>query len=395
MGWKAKSIMDQRKEFVVLASAPGANMVQLCQRFGISRPTGYKWLERFSEQGGDGLFDRSRRPKSSPLQTSRKVERLIIELRQKHPTCGGRKLRKRLIMSQRIATKDIPAASTITEILRRHGFIDPVTSRKHRAFKRFERPASNDLWQMDFKGHFALTRGGRCHPLTILDDHSRFNLALRACHNEQAETVQTELTNVFRRYGLPHEMLMDNGSPWGDSGIFSYTCLTVWLMRLGIKVTHGHPHHPQTQGKEERFHRTLKAELLCRMPAVDVESCQPHFDRFRDDYNFERPHDSLGLETPASRYQVSPCAFPEVLPAIEYGSDLEVRKVANKGWLSYHGRAFNVGQAFEGMHVGLRPVADELGDCIEVRFCRHCIGYLDVHEMEQTRMRRYRSDTSE
>lgn len=394
MVWNANSIMDQRKEFVLLASAPGANMLQLCERFGISRPTGYKWLSRYMQQGSDGLDDQSRRPKRSPLQTPRKVERLIVELRQKYPAWGGRKLRKRLRMLQRVATEDIPAASTITEILRRHGFIDPATSRKHRAFKRFERPAPNDLWQMDFKGHFAVTRGGRCHPLTILDDHSRFNLALRACSNEQSATVQTELTNVFRRYGLPHEMLMDNGPPWGDPGELSYTGLTVWLLRLGIRVTHGHPHHPQTQGKEERFHRTLKAELLCRMSAVDVSSCQPHFDRFRDEYNCERPHESLDLETPASRYQVSPCTFPEVLPAIEYGSDLAVRKVGKKGWLSYHGRAFNVGQAFERMQVGLRPVPDG-SDCIEVRFCQHRIGYLDLHEMEHTRMRRHRAETLE
>ena len=385
--------MDQRKEFVYLASAPGAIMFQLCERFGISRTTGYKWLSRYSQEGGCGLSDRSRRPKNSPQQTPAKVETLLVELRQKHPAWGGRKLRKRLSKLQEVAPDEIPSASTITEILRRHGLLDPAESRKHRAFKRFERPAANDLWQMDFKGHFAVTRGGRCHPLTILDDHSRFNLALRACCNEQSATVQTELTNVFRRYGLPHEMLMDNGPPWGDSGGSTYTALTVWMLRLGIKVTHGHPHHPQTQGKEERFHRTLKAELLCRMSAVDVLSCQPRFDQFRDEYNCERPHESLGLETPSSRYQVSPCTFPEVLPAIEYGPDLAVRKVGTKGWLSYNGRAFNVGQAFERMHVGLRPVTDGSDRCIEVRFCQHRIGYLELDQTEHNRMIKHRSET--
>jgi transposase InsO family protein len=393
MVWKALSIMNQREEFVVLASVSGANVAQLCERFGISRTTGYKWLNRYAQEGAAGLRNRSRRPKKSPGQTSTKVEKEVLALRKRRPAWGGRKLRKGLKVLKKVTPKQLPAPSTITEILRRNGLIDPVVSRKHRPFKRFERPAPNELWQMDFKGHFAVTRGGRCHPLTILDDHSRFNLALRACFNEQSVTVQSELTDVFRRYGMPHEMLMDNGPPWGDPGVLSYTGLTVWLLRLGIGVTHCHPHHPQTQGKAERFHRTLKVELLCRMSALDVPSCQPHFDRFRDEYNCERPHEALDLETPASRYHVSPCAFPEVLPAVEYGTDLAVRKVGLKGWVSYNGRQFNVGQAFERMHVGLRSAPEEPENHVEVRFCRHRIGYIDLNDSENRRMIRHKPDS--
>lgn len=316
------------------------------------------------------------------------MERLIIQLRQKHPAWGGRKLRARLLALQE-DKKKVPAPSTITEVLRRHGLLDPGECAKHQAFKRFERPAANDLWQMDFKGHFAVMSGARCHPLTVLDDYSRFVVALRACANEQALTVQTELINIFRRYGLPLEMLTDNGSPWGDSDRSTYSWLSVWLLRLGIDVLHGRPRHPQTQGKDERFHRTLNVELLCRMSATDVPSCQPEFDRFRDEYNQERPHEALDLAVPITRYQVSAREFPEVLPSVEYGSDLAVRKVGNKGWLSYCGHHFNVGQAFEGMRVGLRPLPSGPDGWLEVRFCQHRIGHLNLKEPEQKRLIRH------
>jgi transposase InsO family protein len=388
MSWKATLIMDQREEFVRLVDVDGSNITRLCQRFGISRTTGYKWLVRFRADGRSGLLDQSRRPKTSPRQTEERMEGLIIQLRQKHPAWGGRKLRARLLALQE-DKKKLPAPSTITEVLRRHGLLDPVECAKHQPFKRFERPTANDLWQMDFKGHFAVTSGARCHPLTVLDDYSRFVVGLRACANEQAQTVQAELTNTFRRYGLPHQILTDNGSPWGDSDRSCYSCLSVWLLRLGIGVLHGRPYHPQTQGKDERFHRTLKVELLCRMSAVDVSSCQPEFDRFRDEYNQERPHEALGLKVPISRYQISALAFPEVLPPLEYGSDLAVRKVGDKGRLSYCGHRCHIGQAFEGMRVGLRPSPSGQDGWIEVRFCQHRIGHLDLKDPGEKRLVRH------
>lgn len=242
MVWKATSIVEQREEFARLASVSGANMSELCERFGVSRTSGYKWLSRYRSSGRAGLQDQSRRPRTSPDRTESRVEQLVVELRQRHPAWGGRKLRARLRALQVVAEDQVPAASTITEILRRHQLLDAAESAKHRPFTRFERPRPNDLWQMDFKGHFAVTRGGRCHPLTVLDDHSRFVLALRACENEQTATVQSALTEAFRRYGLPAQMLADNGSPWGDSGQASHTGLGVWLLRLGIELTHGRPY---------------------------------------------------------------------------------------------------------------------------------------------------------
>ena len=258
MPWKEVSIMSQRLEFVTLASAAKANIRHLCRCYGISSATAYKWLHRFHSTGVNGLEDRSRRPHHSPSRSVVEMEEAIIDLRLKHPAWGGRKLRARLLALDHAA---VPSSSTITAILRRHQLLDPKESAKHQAFQRYERAAPNELWQMDFKGEFKLPHG-RCYPLTILDDHSRFAIALQACARNTRNITQTALIQVFRRYGLPDRITCDNGSPWGSGGRSYYTALGVWLMRLGIGVSHSRPHHPQTQGKDERFHRTLEAELL-------------------------------------------------------------------------------------------------------------------------------------
>src|SRR6202051_3738427 len=241
MPWKSVSIMDSRLELVRLAQQGGVSMTELCRRFAISRESGYQYLRRYRAEGIDGLKDRSRRPHSSPTRTAVEMEMRIVDLRAAHPW-GGRKLARRL---QDLGIDGVPAVSTVTEVLRRHGKLDPAEAVKHQAFVRFERAAPNDLWQMDFKGHFALDHG-RCHPLTVLDDHSRYSLGLIACADQTRETVQGHLTALFRRYGLPAAMLADNGSPWGGSGAQGYTAFEVWLLRVGIRLHHGRPYHPQT-----------------------------------------------------------------------------------------------------------------------------------------------------
>ena len=316
MPWKEMSVMSQRREFVELAQAEGTNKRGLCRRFGISPTTGYKWLGRFREGSEAGLVELPRRPHYSPARTPSQVEQAVLSARAAHPAWGARKLRRWLLDRRDVFEADMPAPSTITAILRRHGRIDPTEGPKHRSWQRFEHQAPNDLWQMDFKGHFPLTRG-RCHPLTVLDDHSRFALGLQACGNEQGEMVQQRLTAIFRRYGLPNTMLMDNGSPWGHDQDHPYTPFTVWLLRLGIGVSHGRPYHPQTQGKDERFHRTMTVEVLQGSSFTDLAHCQRAFDLWRDIYNLERPHDALDLATPATKYQVSQRLFPEVLPPLE------------------------------------------------------------------------------
>jgi len=371
MPWKVTNTMTLKREFAALAVQEDANMAELCRRYGISRATGYKWAQRFRQEGISGLAERSRRPRRSPRQSAAAVEARLVDLRLRHPAWGGRKLRRRL---QDLGMQGVPAASTITGILHRHDLIGTQEGAKHKAFLRFEHPAPNDLWQMDFKGHIALEQG-RCHPLTVLDDHSRYALGLAACANERADTVREQLTGVFRRYGLPWRMLMDNGSPWGDDGNNPYTVFTVWLLQLGIGVSHGRPYHPQTQGKDERFHRTLAAEVL-REPLRDLAHGQERFDRWRTIYNHERPHEALGMAVPASRYQASPRPFPEVLPAIEYAPGVEVRKVQQGGRLSYRGREYRIPRALYGYPVALRPTDSD--GVIELLFCHHVILHLDL-----------------
>lgn len=377
MPWKQVSIMSARQEFVMLASPEGSNMRELCRRFGISAPTGYKWLERYRRDSILGIEERSRRPQRSPLRTAAGLERRILELRDQRPAWGARKLRRRL---EDLGHAGLPVPSTIQAILRRNGRIDPARSVGHQPFKRFEHAAANDFWQMDFKGHFAL-REGRCHPLTVLDDHSRFNLCLEACANERTHTVQSALTAVFQRYGLPQRIGVDNGSPWGDSSQHPYTPLSVWLMRLGIWVTHSRPYHPQTLGKDERFHRTLGLEVLSRNDIPDLSTAQRHFDCWRDIYNFERPHESIAMCTPAARYRMSTRVFPEPLPLIDYTGDYQVRCVDQNGRLSFKGRTLRVGKAFRGYRLGLRPTTQD--GIWEVYFAHQNITRIDLHDYDR------------
>jgi transposase InsO family protein len=373
MPWREQSIMDQREEFVRLALSSGANIRELCRRFGISRSNGHKWLKRYLMEGGAGLADRSRRPLRSPSRTPQPIEAEVLRIRDKsNNTWGGRKIER---VMQRSGQIEVPSPSTITEILRRHGKLAERAHEHPGPHQRFERAAPNELWQMDFKGHFA-TAQGRCHPLTVLDDHSRYSLTISACSNQQDTTVRGRLVLIFRRYGLPFAMLMDNGPPWGDAGNQPHTVFTVWLMQLGVKVIHCRPFHPQTQGKDERFHRTLKAEVLSGKSFRTLAECQDAFDRWRHMYNHERPHEALAFATPAERYRVSTRTFPETLAPIEYGPGDTVRKVDSGGDIKFKGRKLHVGKPFRGNPIALRPTTDD--GLFTVHFCAHRIGSFDL-----------------
>ena len=377
MPWKETTLMSTRLEFVLLAQQPGANIAALCRNFGISRKTAYKWLERHRGQGNSGLPDRSRRPHASPASTHATLEAAILALNAEHPYWGARKLRTLLLSEVKP-----PHHSTIDAVLRRHGrtILGAPVRQEEIAPSRFEHAAPNLLWQMDFKGHFALTdaRAGRCHPLTILDDHSRYNLCLSACGNEQRSTVQTALQATFERYGLPERMTADNGAPWGTSGRAGLSQLAVWLIRLGIRVGHSRPHHPQTQGKDERFHRTLKLELLQRNGFESLDACQFAFDRWRERYNTVRPHEALQQQTPISRYRASGRAFPSVLPPIEYPSGDTVRKVSDKGEISFQNRRYFIGEGLRTQLVAIKPTT--IDDVFEVFFCHKEIRRINLRD---------------
>jgi len=379
MAWREVSVTNQRREFVQLATRPGANVSELCRRFGVARSNGYKWLDRHRLEGEAGLVDRSRKPRSSPTRTADLLEAAVLRVRdESNGAWGGRKIGK--VLEREGLTPTALAASTITEVLRRHGRLERSAGEHPGPCRRFERAEPNELWQMDFKGHFGMGQGGRCHPLTVLDDHSRYCLEIGALGDEQDGSVRARLTAAFRRYGLPLAMLADNGSPWGDSGGGPFTKLGVWLLRLGVRLSHGRPSHPQTQGKDERFHRTLKAEVLQGDSFADLAACQRAFDRWRTRYNHERPHEALGMAVPADRYRISPRAYPESLPPIEYGPGDAVRKVAHDGHFRFKGRLWRAGKAFALLPVALRPTLQD--GVYELRFCAQPIGRLDLRAGE-------------
>ena len=372
MPWKEVTQMSQRLEFVTMAKKEASKLAEICRRFEISRKIGYKWLERYELEGIQGLQDRSRRPQTSPSRTPDWMEDAVLAVRQEHPSWGGRKIETRL---QTLGWTVVPVASTITEILRRRGCLDAEEAVQHKAWNRFEAQAPNALWQMDFKGHFEAAQG-RCHPLTVLDDHSRYSLCLQACPDERGTTVQQHLVSTFRRYGLPSQILVDNGSPWGSNEEHPFTVLTVWLMRRGIQVLHSRAYHPQTLGKDERFHRTLWAEVSQYCVGLSLEACQERFAGWQEVYNFERPHEALEMAVPATRYTPSSRRFQESLPPIEYGPGDQVRKVQQGGKISYGNREYSLPKAFYGQYVALRPTPQD--GVMDVFFCNQKIMHLDL-----------------
>lgn len=347
MPWKPMSTVDLREEFVQQAESGDISFAELCHRYKVSRKTGYKWLGRYRVDRENGLKDRSRRPRLQPLRLSPGIEEKIVTLRGQHPVWGARKLRKLL---ERDGQHPLPARSTIHAVLKRRGLVDPEAGLASRPFTRFEREKPNSLWQMDFKGWFQ-TRERPCHPLTILDDHSRFNICLAALPAERTELVQARLAEAFSRHGLPDAILTDNGSPWGSDSGHRFTVLGTWLMKLGIQHLHSRPYHPQTQGKEERFHRTLKLEVINRRQWEGLEHCQEEFDRWRPRYNMERPHEALGDRCPSELYRPSLRSYADPPPSPEYPPGAMTRKVDAKGKISFKGRLHLVSKAFRGERV--------------------------------------------
>jgi transposase InsO family protein len=370
--------MSLKREFVLLATNSNhCKLSHLCTRFGISRKTGYKWIKRFVDHGEDGLTDRSRCPLNSPTKTSQQMEQAVLTVRQQHPAWGGRKIKRRL---ENMGYQAVPAASTITAILKRGDWITQEESGKHRPFVRFQRSAPNELWQMDFKGHLPCPEG-RCHPFTLLDDCSRYAIALKACEDQTTETVKGCLTGAFQYYGLPYQMLMDNGSPWGPDEQHIYTPLTVWLIRLDILVAHSRRYHPQTLGKDEPFHKTLKAELLGEsIPWRRAES-QRRFNQWRMVYNCERPHEALNMEVPASLYQISQRPFKEKLEEIQYAPDDIVRKVQAGGAISLNGGEYRIPKAFRGERVALRSRPQEDG-VFDVFYAKQKIAHINLKKKD-------------
>lgn len=361
MPWKCRSVETVRKEFVAKATMGDESISELCRQYGISRPTAYKWIERY--RNGEGLSDKSHEPLFKPFKTSPEKEHLIIETRLKHPTWGARKIHRFLLDR---GFDDLPAPSTISDIIKRNGFVSVEESQNHIPYKRFEKENPNDLWQMDFKGHFGMLNNERCHPLTVLDDCSRYSLCIDAKDNERWNGVKSSLERLFYENGKPHAILCDNGSSWGDCHN-AYTQFDLWMMQLDILPIHGKPLHPQTQGKEERFHRTMKKDLLERTVIRDLAHAQKEFDDFRYCYNYERPHHALNYDVPAKHYKSSKRLYTSNLQEPEYDSGKQLRKVNCKGYVSicrhrYYLSDTMVGKILEITEDGENKISLNYGD---------------------------------
>lgn len=372
MPWKVASPMSLREELIARAQQ-GESVAVLARAYGVSRKTAYKWIHRDDDNDPNGLTDRSRRPHTTPTRTDPAIEAAVVAVRGAHPTWGGRKIHHHLLAQGQAS---VPAPSTITDILHRHRLIHPV--QPPATFTRFVADAPNDLWQMDFKGWHP-SRTGRIYPLTVLDDHSRFLFPITCLPDERGAPVRRALTAIFQQYGLPWVLLCDNGKPWGASGSGGITKLEVWCMQLDIRMIHGRIMHPQTQGKLERLHRTLKAEVFAPHTYEDLARAHLACDRFRKTYNLERPHEMLDYATPVSRYTASPRRFPAVLPTPVYADDVAVRRVSAKGTIRFQNRQLPISEGLAGHEVGLRPTP--VDGTFEVLFHQHVVRVIALDDL--------------
>ena len=339
----------------------------LCQKYGVSRKTGYKWINRAAE--GLQLCDQSRRPHQQPSKTAEDIAQRIIQMRLAHPAWGGKKIRAVL---ESAGVEGLPSDKTCCNILKRNGLIDPAESAKHTAFQRFERHHCNEMWQTDFKGDFLLGNGVRCYPLTILDDHSRFSIRIEP--KDSATGVKESFIAAFEEYGLPNCVLSDNGSQFAGAhrGLSTFER---FLMDLDILPIHGRPIHPQTQGKIERFHRSLKQEAL-RVTPANMAEAKGRLENWRWLYNEVRPHHSLGMRTPASVYKPSTRKYYIPKPYV-YEPGVKLIKVNNWGYLRFGSIRLFLSEAMADTQVQIR--FDE-NDTFSVIYRNYIIASVDAVE---------------
>ena len=371
MPWEERTVNQMRKEFVERVLRQEKSKRALCREYGISRPTGDKWVARYL--AGEPLTDQSRAPHNRPGRTSPEVEKLILDYRREHPAIGATKIRAIL---ERQGHEGLPCARTVNNILKRGAMITREASLAARPFQRFEKERPNEMWQADYKGHFAMRNGERCHPLNIIDDCTRYNLCCEAQRSETFEEIRPVMMRVFREYGLPFSFLCDNGNPWGVPQSMGFSRFEVWLMELGILTLHGRACHPQTQGKEESFNRSMTKELLQYAEIEDFSDAQRQFNAYREFYNHERPHHALGLAVPNERYTKSMRPYPERIPEWEYPTGYQIRKVADVGSVKWKGRRYFLSEAFAGKTIAIRE--SHLPGQITLIFRQFRIGRIDV-----------------
>src|SRR5665647_1010230 len=373
VSWEEKTVEESREEFVKLVLAKEKSKAALCLEYGISRPIGDKWIARYLS--GESMSNRSRAPFKTPLKTDTETEKLILDMRKKHPTIGAVKLRRMLSDEGKSC---LPCNSTINAVLKRNNCISKEASEAATPYTRFEKETPNDMWQADFKGHFAMNNGERCHPLTVIDDHSRFNMCIDAKLTESGKGVTESFIRLFNQYGMPKSLLCDNGNPWGTSQSTGFTRFEVWLMDLGVLTIHCRIRHPQTQGKVEHFNQTLKRELIKNTTITDVRDAQLKFDEYREFYNNKRPHFALELDTPSKHYEPSKGKFTNEIEEWEYPAEYETRKIKSTGFLTYKGQGYFLSEAIGDRIIGIRE-SSSVG-YINLYYRQFRIGRIDVDQ---------------
>jgi transposase InsO family protein len=343
-------VEDQRREFAQAAMCC-SNFSALCREYGITRRTGRKWAERY--QQNEPLTNRSRKPHTTPTRTPEEVELLILDVRADNPGWGAKTIHH---MLERQGYRNLPCVKTVNNILHRYGCISPEESQKRQPFMRFEKNCCNDMWQTDFKGEFRMKDNNYCYPLTILDDHSRFSIKI-APRLGTANVVMPAFLEAFREFGMPDSILSDNGAQFAGFKK-GYTQFEKWLMDLDILPIHGRIKHPQTQGKIERFHRTMKQELLNHRQITDILDAEEQFRLWRNKYNNLRPHEALGMKPPAEIYKPSQRAYKEKIEKYEYGGEYHVIKVNSWGYVRFDKWQVYLSETMVDQHIEFRPSPD-------------------------------------
>jgi transposase InsO family protein len=352
--------VDERTRFVLEYEHGWWTMTDLCRHYGIARETGYYWLRRYQQGGLEALHDRGRTPACHPNQTPERIERAVLELRREHMSWGPRKLKR--VLEREAPEQPWPAASTIGALLAREGLVVP--RRKRRRAPPYTEPfaaaeAANRVWCADFKGWFPTQDGERVDPLTISDAYSRYLLRCQSVEKSDREPVRGIFEAAFRECGLPGAIRTDNGAPFASRAIAGLSRLAVWWMKLGIVPERIAAGHPEQNGRHERMHRTLKQETASP-PSANRRAQQRAFDRFRREYNEERPHEALGMQTPSSVYRPSEREYPARVPEPEYGSAMQVRRVGLRGAFSWKHEHVFVSETLIGESIGLLPVDERL-----------------------------------
>lgn len=380
MPWLETDPMHQRQQFIADHRRALYSMSALCERYGISRKTGYKWLGRFEAEGRAGLSDRSHAPRHCPHRIEPAMASLLSDTRRAHPSWGPAKILDYLRPRHR-GIQRWPAISTVGDLLTREGLVQKRRRRRppvhHPGAVPIHTSAPNDLWTADFKGHFRTSDGLYCYPLTIADQHTRFLIACRGLLTTVGTDVRPIFERAFRELGLPAAIRTDNGVPFATTAIHGLSQLNVWWLRLGIQHQRIRPASPQENGAHERMHKTLKAEAI-RPPKRDLRVQQQAFDTFCDEYNYERPHSSLGGDPPADHYTSSPRPFPERLPQLEYPGHYIVKRITNAGTFRLKNKLLFLATPLKGLPIGL----DETDDGIwSIYFGTVLLGRVDEREM--------------